>query len=392
VIGGGGLAAASAIEGIRELDKKSSILLLGREKDLPYDRPPLSKDLWFGKKTVEKIFVQDKKFYSDHDVEVKSCIEVTALDPAKKEIQDSEGTVYHFEKLLLATGGRPRILDIPGGSLDGICYYRNLEDYRKLRTQVAAGKSAVVIGGGFIGSEIAAALSANQCKVTMIFPDEYLVHRIFPESLGRAIQAQYIKRGIRVISGDVPISFEKKDEKFITSTKNGQKIESDLIIVGVGLNPSIGLADGAGLKVGNGIIVDEYLKTSHADIFAAGDNTNFPYRALGIHTRVEHRDNALNQGKQAGRNMAGAKESYNYMPFFYSDLFEFGFEAVGEVDARLETIMDWQKENDTGVIYYTKDNKIRGAMMCNVWDKVEWARDLIRRDQHITSEKLPKIA
>jgi NAD(P)H-nitrite reductase large subunit len=389
---GGGLAAASAIQGIRELNKNDSVVLLGREKDNPYDRPPLTKDLWSGKKKVDDIFIQSEHFYGDQNVDLKKGVEIVALDSHKKSLHDSQGNIYHFEKLLLATGGVPRILGIPGGDLEGICYYRYLEDYRKMRLEATSGESAVVIGGGFIGSEMAAALTMNHLNVTMIFPDEYLVRRVFPESLGRAIQKQYVKHGVRMFSGDIPISFERSKEKFVTRTRGGQRIESDIIIVGVGIHPSIELAQEAGLKLDNGIIVNEYLQTSHPDIYAAGDNANFPYLALSSQMRVEHWDNALNQGKQAGRNMAGAREPYSYMPFFYSDLFEFGFEAVGEVDARLNTVMDWQKENDTGVIYYIKDGKLRGAMMCNVWNKVEWARELIRKGEHITPQNFPRVA
>jgi NADPH-dependent 2,4-dienoyl-CoA reductase/sulfur reductase-like enzyme len=246
----------------------------------------------------------------------------------------------------------------------------------------------VVIGGGFIGSEMAAALSMNNVDVTMIFPDPYLVNRVFPEYLGRAIQDQYRSRGIKILANEQPSVFSKNGNRFTTYTLSGKKVESDMVIVGIGIAPSLDLARNAGLQTANGIIVDEYLQASLPGIYAAGDNAFFPYQALGIQARIEHWDNALNQGKAAGRNMAGAREPFTYMPYFFSDLFEFGYEAVGDVDARLETVADWQKENDTGVIYYLRDGKIRGAMMCNVWEKVEAARTLIRKGETMTPEKL----
>jgi NADPH-dependent 2,4-dienoyl-CoA reductase/sulfur reductase-like enzyme len=388
IIVGGGLAGTSAIEGIRELDKKGSILLIAGEKHLPYDRPPLSKKLWFGKKKVEEIFLHDEKFYDQNGITVKTGTRVTSLDAPKKIVVDHKDNTYGFKKLLLATGGVPRTLPIPGGNLEGICYYRYLDDYLRIRQEASAGKSAVVIGGGFIGSEIAAALNINKVDVTMIFPDPYLVNRVFPEYLGRAIQDQYRSRGIKILADEQPSVFSKNANKFTTYTLSGKKIESDMVIVGIGIAPYLDLARNAGLQTANGIIVDEYLKTSLPDIYAAGDNAFFPYQALGKQTRIEHWDNALNQGKWAGRNMAGAREPFTYMPYFFSDLFEFGYEAVGEVDARLETFADWQKENDTGVIYYLKDGKVRGAMMCNVWEKVEAARTLIRKGETMTPEKL----
>jgi 3-phenylpropionate/trans-cinnamate dioxygenase ferredoxin reductase subunit len=388
IIVGGGLAGTSAIEGIRELDKKGSILLIASEKHLPYDRPPLSKKLWFGKKKVEEIFLHDEKFYDQNGITVKIGASVTSLDAQKKIVTDHKDHTNGFKKLLLATGGVPRTLPIPGGNLEGICYYRYLDDYLRLRQEASEGKSAVVIGGGFIGSEIAAALNINKVEVTMIFPDPYLVNRVFPEYLGQSIQDHYRSRGIKILANEQPSVFSKNGNKFTTYTLSGKKIESDMVIVGIGIAPYLDLARNAGLQTANGIIVDEYLQTSLSDIYAAGDNAFFPYQVLGKQTRIEHWDNALNQGRWAGRNMAGAREPFTYMPYFFSDLFEFGFEAVGEVDARLETFADWQKENDTGVIYYLEDGKVRGAMMCNVWEKVEAARTLIRKGETMTPEKL----
>jgi NADPH-dependent 2,4-dienoyl-CoA reductase/sulfur reductase-like enzyme len=388
VIVGGGLAGVSAVQGIREFDKEGSVLLIGKEKSLPYHRPPLSKKLWLGEKRVDEIFVYDEQFYERNSVKVVTGTEVTALNADRKTISCENGSIYRFDRLLLATGGIPRTLPIPGGALDGICYFRYLDDYLRMRSEAAEGKSAVIIGGGFIGSEIAAVLNANKVDVTMIFPASYLVHRVFPEYLGKAIQGRYIERGIKIFAGDKPVSFSREESRFLTHTANGKQIESDMLIVGVGMAPSMELAQGAGLKTGNGIIANEYLQTSHPDIYVAGDNAWFPYLALGRSMRLEHWDNALNQGLWAGRSMAGAHEPFNYMPYFFSDLFEFGYEAVGEVNAELETFADWQKENDTGVIYYLRDGKVRGVMMCNVWDKVDAARELIRKAERVTAEDL----
>ncbi len=388
IIVGGGLAGASAIEGIRERDQKGAILLIGNEKHLPYDRPPLSKKLWFGKKTVEEIFLHKKEFYEQNNVTATIGTIVTSLDPKNKIVTDNRGRTYGFKKLLLATGGVPRVLPIHGGTLEGICYYRTLDDYLRLRKESSEGKSAVVIGGGFIGSEMAAALSANKVDVTMVFPDPFLMSRAFPEGLGRAIQDQYVSRGIKVLSKERPSAFSKNGSRFVTYTVSGKKIESDLVLVGIGVAPSLDLPRKAGLQTADGVIVDEYLQASLPDIYAAGDIAFFHYTALGKQKRVEHWDNALNQGKWAGRNMTGARERYTYMPYFFSDLFEFGYEAVGDVDASLETFADWQKVNDTGVIYYLRDGKVRGVMLCNVWDKVETARALIRRAEPMTPETL----
>jgi 3-phenylpropionate/trans-cinnamate dioxygenase ferredoxin reductase subunit len=388
LIVGGGLTAASAVEGIRELDKQGPILMIGAENHLPYNRPPLSKKLWFGDKKVEDIFVFDRAFYDKNNIQLRLGTRVVELDAENKKVTDDTGESYHFEKLLLATGGIPRRLSIPGGDMEGIYYYRYLDDYERLRNEATKGKSAVVIGGGFIGSEMAAALTMNGVQVTMIFPESYLAQRVFPEGLGQAIQDRYRERGIEIVNGDKPAAFTRKGANFDTRTEKGQHYESDLLVVGIGIEPAVELATGAGLEVGDGVVVNEYLQTSHPDIYAAGDIAYFPYLALGERMRIEHWDNAEDGGEWAGRNMAGANEPFEKMPYFYSDLFEFGYEAVGQVQSRLETFADWEKENDTGVIYYLRDGKVRGVMLCNVWGKLDDARELIRKGERHTPQSL----
>jgi NADPH-dependent 2,4-dienoyl-CoA reductase/sulfur reductase-like enzyme len=388
IVVGAGLAGASAVEGIREVDPDGPVLLLGHEKHLPYDRPPLSKKLWFGKTTVEKIILHPEEWYADQGIEVLRHVEVAALDPAAKRVTTAGGREYAYVKLLLATGGIPRRLTIPGGDLEGLYYYRYLDDYLRLREQVREGARVTVIGGGFIGSELAAALNLNQAEVTLIYPDAYLVERVFPESLGRALEEHYRRKGVRVLQGEKPVALEREGDKFITVTDTGERIVSEAVVIGIGITPSVALAESAGLQVSNGIAVNEYGQTSHPEVYAAGDVAQFPYLALGQTTRIEHWDHAINHGKRAGRNLAGAGQSYDYMPYFFSDLFEFGYEAVGEVSSRLQTYADWQQENETGVIYYLEGGRVRGAMMCNVWDQVPAARELIRAGTRVTEADL----
>jgi len=387
IIIGTGLAGASAVEGIRELDQKGSILLLGAEKDLPYDRPPLSKQLWTGAKAVEEIFLHDEEFYRKNAVDLRLGVEVTRINPAERTVHDSQGNALHYQRLLLATGGTPRRLDIPGGDLEGISYFRSLHDYRQLRGSATAGKSALVIGGGFIGSELAAALCMNKLNVTMVFPAPWLLERAFPESLARYVTEDYRKRGVTIISRDVPRSIERDGSGFRTRIHGDGEIRTDLIVAGIGITPNIQLAQAAGLSIGNGVLVNEFLQTSQPDIYAAGDIAFSPQKILGAR-RVEHWDNAVSQGKHAGRNMAGANQPFTYIPFFFSDLFEFGYEAVGQIDSRLTTFADWKEENKTGVIYYLDSQRVRGAMMCNVWGKVDEARALIEKAERVSVEQL----
>ncbi|MHB0937871.1 MAG: NAD(P)/FAD-dependent oxidoreductase [Armatimonadota bacterium] len=388
VIVGGGRAAASAVDGIRAVDGDGSILVIGNEMELPYNRPPLTKDLWFGKKTVEKTIIHPQEYYSEKNAILRRGPNVVSLDPTAKVVRDETGESFRYEKLLLATGGRPRHLTVPGSELDGICYFRYFSDYHRIREMAQPDSTAVVVGGGFIGSEIAVALNHSRVKVTMIYPESYLVARVFPEDLGGHLQKMYQERGIGIFHGNAPTAFERQDGKFLTRTRTGDDLVSDILIIGAGIYPNVELAESAGLQVENGIVVDEYLRTSDPSIYAAGDNARFPYQALGRDMRIEHWDNALSQGKAAGRNMAGANEAFTYMPYFFSDLFEFGYEAVGEVDSRLETFADWEKEFDTGAIYYLKDHKVRGVMLCNIWGKLDRARELIRGGHQVPPEQL----
>jgi NADPH-dependent 2,4-dienoyl-CoA reductase/sulfur reductase-like enzyme len=387
LIVGAGLAAASAVDGIREYDPTGSILLVGSESSSPYERPPLSKQLWTGTKHREDIFCHPPSFYAEHGVELRLETTVATLDPARRVICDESGAAYGYRKLLLATGGTPRRLAVPGGDLEGLFYFRTLRDYDRLRLTADRAKSALVIGGGFVGSEIAAALSAYGLRVTMIFSGQWLGSRVFPEPLGRALTAEYRAKGIEVLAGDKPVSIARYADGYRTATRVGRDLLSDLVVAGIGIEPNTALAERAGLPVGDGVTVDQFLRTSDPDIYAAGDLACFPDATLGPR-RVEHWDNARSQGRCAGENMAGAGKPFDYMPFFFSDLFEFGYEAVGDTDARLETFADWQEENRTGVVYYLREGRVRGVMMCNLFGQMDAARALIQRSERISASEL----
>lgn len=388
VIIGAGLAGCKAIEGIRSKDSAGEILLAGSENYFPYDRPPLSKKLWFGKKKVEEIFIHPPRYFADNKVEILLNAIAVKIEADEKTIAFDDGSACRFEKLLIATGGSPRRLDIEGGDLDDIFYYRYLDDYLRLKTRIHEGTKVLVVGGGFIGSEIAAALNINKADVTLLMRGKYVVENVFPGPLGMAVQDDFIKRGVKVLTQDAPVSITKHSGHFVTRTKAGKEIASDVVIAGIGIEPETHLAKSAGLKIENGITVNEFLQTSSPDIYAAGDNTCFPYKAIGRMMRVEHWDNSVNQGLTAGMNMAGDKKAYTYMPYFFSDLFDFGYEAVGLVDSRLETYCDWQQENKTGVVYYIENGIVRGVMCCNVWEKIDVAREMIKSNRKISVSQL----
>jgi NADPH-dependent 2,4-dienoyl-CoA reductase/sulfur reductase-like enzyme len=369
LIVGGGLTGDAAARGILELDVAASIGMISKESDPPYARPNLSKGLWKGR-PIGKIWRNTR----DLGVELYLERTVTDLDPAKKYLRDNAGGEYTYDKLLLATGGSP--IRLPFGD-DHIIYYRDFQDYHRLRTATERGERFLVIGGGFIGSEIAAALTMIGKKVVMVFPDESIGANIYPRDLSSFLNDFYREKGVEVVSGDVVTGLEHAGNRSTVRTRNGHSFEVDGVIAGIGIRPNQELAQQAGLKVENGIVVNKYLLTSSPDIYAAGDVANFFHSALGKRVRVEHEDNALRMGKLAGRNMAGAVESYTHVPMFYSDLFELGYEAVGELSSKLETVADWEEPFKKGVVYYLDEGRVRGVLLWNVWDSVPEARALL---------------
>ena len=377
---GGGMTADAAVRGIRQLDGEGSIGLIGEEPYPPYDRPPLSKGLWRGD-SVEDI----GRNIPEPGVEVHLGLRAQVLEPRNRRLTDERGEVYTFEKLLLATGGRPRRL--PFGE-DHIIYFRTLEDYHKLRALAQQGRRFAVVGGGFIGSEIAAALAMNGNEVVMLFPKEAIGSHAFPADLARFLNGFYRENGVEVLAGETVSGLETHTEKLDVRTSGGQEITVDGVVAGIGIEPDIRLAEGAGLEVGDGIVVDEFLRTSSPDVYAAGDVANFYNPDLDKRLRVEHEDNANTMGLLAGRNMAGAAEPYHHLPFFYSDLFELGYEAVGEVDARLETVADWKDLGREGVVYYLREGQVRGVLLWNVWEQVDAARRLIAEPGPFEAEDL----
>jgi 3-phenylpropionate/trans-cinnamate dioxygenase ferredoxin reductase subunit len=374
LIVGGGMTADAAVRGIREVDPDGSIGLIGAEPVPPYKRPPLSKGLWSGK-PFDRIWLRTDEL----EIDQRLGRTVRWLEPRAKTVVDDRGTAYHYDKLLIATGSRPRRL--PFGD-DRIIYFRTVRDYERLRDVTESGRRIAVIGGGFIGSEIAAALAANGNDVTLIFPNDAIGGRIFPPDLGQSLNHLYAEHGVEVLTNHAVQDIEERDGRTTLRLKGPNDAERgiavDGVVAGIGAEPNVDLARAGNLAVDNGILVDRFLRTSQPDIFAAGDVANFLVTALGERRRIEHEDNAKTMGRIAGRAMAGAPESYDHLPFFYSDFFDRGYEAVGDLDSSLETGANWTAPFEKGVISYLRDGRVRGVLLWNVWDRVEWARELIR--------------
>lgn len=374
------MTADAAARGIREVDANATIGLISAENQPPYNRPPLSKGLWKDA-PLESIW----RHTGEAGVALHLGRRVTRLEPGVRRVTDDHGAVYTFDKLLLATGGSPRRLS-PG--VEDVIYFRSYDDYQRLRALAEQRLRFAVIGGGFIGSEVAAALRLRSRDVTMLVPEQGIGAGVFPADLSRNLVDYFRDKGVEMRTGDGLAGLRRHDGHVIVTTTAGEAFDADVVVAGLGIEPNVDLATHAGLEVENGIVVDEFLRTKHPDIFAAGDVANFYNPALATRMRVEHEDNANTMGRQAGRNMAGEPAAYHHLPFFYSDLFDLGYEAVGDLDARQQTVADWKVPFREGVIYYLRERRVRGVLLWNVWGQVEEARHLIAEPGPFTAQTL----
>jgi NADPH-dependent 2,4-dienoyl-CoA reductase/sulfur reductase-like enzyme len=344
-------------------------------------RPPLTKALWTGK--------EESSIWRNTDelrVDVHVGRRIVSIDVDRREATDDAGETYTYERALLATGGSPRRLP---SAPDGVIYYRTYDTYKELRGRVRDGLRVAVVGGGFIGSEIAAALSMNGCTVSIVFPDPGIGSRLFPAELSAFVNDYYRSKGVQVLDAEMVATVEGDGDGYRVETESGTTIEADEVVAGLGIVPNTDLAESLGLEVDDGIVVDDRGRAGgREDLFAAGDVARFPVAVLGGARRVEHEDHANTHGRHVGANMAGADAPYDHLPFFYSDLFELGYEAVGDVDSRLDTVAEWAEPNRKGVVCYVEDGKPRGFLLWDVWGKVDAARELIAAGDDVDPEVL----
>ena len=374
VIVGAGVAAASAVKGIRSQDPSGTVGVFGAEPDKPVYRPVLTKDLWLkDDQTLEGASLAGDLDDDEHVDLVTDAI-VAEIDPGAHVVRLADGSSVGYGKLLLATGAEPRVLAVDPGPR--VVYYRTAADYQRLRAVATEGSHVAVVGGGYIGSEIASALVQNGVDVTLVLDLEDVQEQMFPRALAATLTKAFGDRGATIVHGSVA-GGEEDDGGVRIRLDDGSHLVADAAVIGVGVLPRTGLAEAGGLEVDNGIVVDEHLRTSVPDVYAAGDVAAYPDALLG-RRRVEHVDHAEKSGELAGRVMAGADATYDYTPFFWSDIFDYGYEAVGETRSDLDLVEDWKDgEIGTGVIYYLSAGQVRGVVLWNVWDSVDQARALI---------------
>ena len=371
LIVGGGMAADAAARAIREADAGARVGLVGDEASPPYQRPPLSKALWKGDKSPADVDLGT----ASSGATLHTGRRIVALDRAAHAARDDRGDSYRYRRLLLATGATPRRLPFDGG--ERVIHFRTLADYHALRRLAVAGTHLAVVGSGFIGSELAAALAGAGCQVTMLFPGPSIGAGRYPDGLAAFLDGYYRQRGVALSPGVNVVDGKAVGDRVELALSDGETLRVDAVVAGIGVTPNTALAEQAGLQVDDGVVVDAQLRSSDPDIWAAGDIARFHNPALDRRLRVEHEDAAVGMGRHAGRAMAGSDAPYDTLPFFYSDLFDLGYEAVGLLDTRLEVVEDWREPYREGVVYYLDAGRVRGVLLWNTWDQVDAARALI---------------
>jgi 3-phenylpropionate/trans-cinnamate dioxygenase ferredoxin reductase component len=378
IIVGASLAGAKAAEELRKQGFDGRVVLIGAEPQRPYERPPLTKDYLRGESPREKVYVHAEGFYAEQRIELFTGATVTAIDPAASTLTVDDGRELGFDRLLLTLGAEPRRIAIAGADLGGVYYLRTLADCDALRERLDAGGRVVVVGAGWIGSEFAASARQRGLEVTVIDPLELPNERIFGPEIGGFYRDVHDQHGVELLLGEGVDSFEGNDAVERVLTAAGRTVECDFAVVGIGVSPRAELARDAGLEVDNGILVDEKLRTSAPNVFAAGDVANAWNPFFEQRIRVEHWANALNQGPAAARAMLGEPVSYDRIPYFYSDQYDVGMEYSGYAPRWDEVVFRGDPAGGEFVAFWLQDRRVLAGMNVNVWDVNEHVQALIR--------------
>ncbi len=367
VIVGGGMAADAAISGIRRRDKSGPVMVISDEPFPPYQRPPLSKKLWLDMR-LEEVWLPSWR--RQPEVSLMLGDAVKAIDAVNRTVTTASGQMVGYDQLLIATGGKPRTLS---GRFERVFYPGHMGEHIRLWQRLREPSRVLVVGGGFIGSEMTAVLSSQGHQVTWITLESRPFDGFFPRRLRERVLEEYRSHGVSIHGGQEVTGFEETGDEIVAVTARGQRFSANVAVLGLGFVANDDLARPLGLTNDQGVVVDRNLATRDPHIWAAGD-----VAVLGPDgRRMMHEDHAVTQGRMAGENMAGAKKAYQHLPFYYSDLYQFGYEAIGECSTAYEMVEDWVAPGEEGVVYYLKDGFVVGVLNWNVWDGVDQARELI---------------
>ncbi len=364
VIIGGGLAGQRGADGIRKVDAEGSLTLVTAEPHMPYERPPLSKGYLAGEEGLDHVYLKDAAYYEENGIEILSGVKATKLDTAAQSVALENGQELHYEKLLLATGGHAWRLPLPGAELKNVFTLRTIEDADAIRVAARSNKRALVIGGSFIGSEVAASLTQFDLDITVVFLESRLLERIAPPALSDSLRSKFKVHGVRILPQTKPEALEGDGQVQRVKLQGGETLDVDMVVMGVGIRLNTALARDAGLKLNDkgAIIVDETLRTSDPNVYAAGDIAAWPDPTFDKRLRVEHWDVARRQGLRAGRNMAGDEKAYTSLPYFFSDLFDLSFEVWGNLSSWDQTVLRGDLETGSFAFYYFDQGRMVGVL------------------------------
>ena len=390
VVVGAGLAGAKAAETLREEGFDGPVVLVGAEPEPPYERPPLSKQYLLGRADRDSAFVHDAGWYAEHDVELRTGVRATRLDPAAHRLTLDTGEELGYARLLLATGASPRRLPVPGADLDGVRYLRTLADADRLRTDLAGGgRRVVVVGAGWIGLEVAAAARSHGNTVTVVEPQPTPLHAVLGAEMGRVFARLHRDHGVELLTDTVVREIRGSGGRATTVVTDGHAgLPADLVVVGVGVVPDSRLAAAAGLEVDNGVVVDEALRSSAPDVHAAGDVAAAFHPLYGRHVRVEHWANALHQGPAAARSMLGQEVVFDRVPYFFTDQYELGMEYSGLAGPGDTVVCRGDPDDGAFIAFWTADGRVTAGMNVDVWDVTAPIQQLIRSRRQVQPARL----
>jgi 3-phenylpropionate/trans-cinnamate dioxygenase ferredoxin reductase subunit len=385
---GAGFAGGYCVSELRKQGAEGSIVLCGRESEPPYERPPLSKEYLRGESAREDAYVNPAEWYEENGVELRTRTNVMALDPDARTAKLQGGDEVRFERALVATGANVNILRPEGAELEGIHYLRAFGNSDAIREEAESAEHVVLIGGSYIGCEVAASLTAMGKKCTIVMLEGVALSRTFGEEVGQWFDDVLTAHGVEVLGGEELAAFEGSGRVEAVVTESGRTIEGDMVVVGAGVRPDVMLAERAGLEVDNGIVCDERLQTSAPGIFAAGDNCSYQSVVHGRRLRVEHWDVAFHQGRHAARAMLGSDEPYREIPYFFSDLADWAsLEYVGPAYDWDDLV--WRGDPDAAefTVFYLGDGAVRGALAVGRSEDLIHARRLIESGADVSRHK-----
>lgn len=396
VIVGGGLTAAKAAEKLRSEGFEGTVDIVGAEEQRPYERPPLSKGYLLGDDELESVFVHEAGWYDANAIGLRLGSPVVGLDAESAQLTLENTETISYDKLLITTGSRPRVLVVPGVELDGVHYLRSVDDSKDLRAALeTGGQKVVLVGGGWIGLEVASAARKYGNDVAVVEPQAMPLRSAIGDELGGVFAALHREHGVDLKLGSTADEIVGKDGKVTgLRTGDGDVVPADMVIIGVGAIPNSEFAADAGLLVDNGIVVDAAFRTSHDFIWAAGDVANTFYPRLDRHVRVEHWDNAIQSGEAAARSMLGMDVSYDRLPYFFTDQYDLGMEFTGylDPDRTYEVAYVGDPASREFIAFWLDGNRVVAGMNVNVWDVADHIRALIESGESVDAGRLAKVA